>query len=486
MSLDLAFWAATDIGKKKPSNEDAYLVDKKLGVFVVADGMGGHAAGEVASQTAARKVREVLTEQRDVVELFATGEGDRKDVLMLLEHAVQNACDDIYQMAQADPGKRGMGTTLTMMLLTSGKEGARGFIAHVGDSRIYLLRDSQVHQLTEDHSLINELVRRGKIKSKEEIDSSPYKDYKHAMTRAVGVYATVEVDTLDFDVLPGDRFLICCDGLYTHVEDHELIGLLPGDVKEVPSKLIDLANERGGSDNITAVVVSVGEGSGETARDALASLNLRMEALKGMPLFRYLTYKELVRVMNICQSREVAPGVGIIGEGETGDELFVIVSGKVRLHKGGETITELAAGQHFGEMALVDNSPRMASAEAVEPSRMLAIRRKDFFDIIRDETGLSVKLLWSFVQVLTDRLRKTMNQSSGKGLPKDLLDLSEDVLMEEGADDDAASENLLMEPPLEMPTAGEGTGDIGDGGEGSMDSFDVDLEDSTRKLKVPV
>src|SRR5688572_24814141 len=139
MSLDLAFWAATDVGKKKPTNEDAYLVDKKLGVFVVADGMGGHAAGEVASQAAARKVREVLTDNRDVVEQFGRGEVDRKDVLMLLEHAVQDACDDIYQMAQADPGKRGMGTTLTMMLLVQGKEGPRGFIAHVGDSRVYLL-----------------------------------------------------------------------------------------------------------------------------------------------------------------------------------------------------------------------------------------------------------------------------------------------------------------------------------------------------------
>src|SRR4051794_32254760 len=138
MSVELNFWAATDIGKKKPSNEDSFLVDKKLALFVVADGMGGHAAGEVASSTAVRKVREVIYENRDLVDRFSSGEEgvERKDLLTLLEHAVQTACSSIYALAQEDSGKRGMGTTLSMLMVAKNAEGIRGFIAHVGDSRV--------------------------------------------------------------------------------------------------------------------------------------------------------------------------------------------------------------------------------------------------------------------------------------------------------------------------------------------------------------
>src|SRR5690606_13767574 len=133
------------------------------------------------------------------------------------------------------------------------------FIAHVGDSRIYLSRQNQSHQLTEDHSLMNELMKRGKIK-KDEFESSPYKQFKNAVTRAVGVYPSVEVDTFDFDILPGDAYLLCSDGMYVYFDEAELSGLLAeGEVSDVPKRLIDMANKGGGHDNITNVVIRVGE-----------------------------------------------------------------------------------------------------------------------------------------------------------------------------------------------------------------------------------
>ena len=164
----------------------------------------------------------------------------------------------MHARAQAEPDKRGMGTTATVLLIAGSGDHLRGFIAHVGDSRVYLARQNQCHVLTEDHSLMNELVRRGKL-NREQIESSPYKQYKNAVTRAVGVYSSVEVDTFDFDILPGDRFLLCSDGMYAYVDENELPKqLAEGDVKEVPRKLVDSANDGGGHDNITAVVIRVG------------------------------------------------------------------------------------------------------------------------------------------------------------------------------------------------------------------------------------
>src|SRR6476660_5306500 len=178
--MDLSFWAATDVGKKREINEDNFLVDKKLSLFVVADGMGGHASGEVASKLAVHEFRNAVEAGREAIDKYAKGDPTVRpqDVLTVMEEAVQAAGQAVYRKGQAEPEKRGMGTTTSSLLIA----GDRGFIAHVGDSRIYLVRQGQVHQLTEDHSLINELVRRGKIK-RDEIDGSPYAKYKNAVTR---------------------------------------------------------------------------------------------------------------------------------------------------------------------------------------------------------------------------------------------------------------------------------------------------------------
>jgi serine/threonine protein phosphatase PrpC len=306
--MELKYWAATDVGRQREHNEDNFLIDKKLRLFVVADGMGGHAAGEVASSIAVHEVRDVLSQNRDLVERFDGGDPSVQavDVLQILEHAVQQACGVIFKRGQSEQEKRGMGTTCSILLVAGPPGASRGFIAHVGDSRIYLVRQRQTHQLTEDHSLMNELVRRGKVKA-EDIENSPYKQYKNAVTRAVGVYESVEVETFDLDVLPGDNFLLCSDGLYAYLKDEELPDLLGVDnINEVPNELIDLANRGGGHDNITAVVVRVPEA--DEASDVRAEeLALKLEVLKGMPLFRYLSYTELVRVMNIAESSGTRP-----------------------------------------------------------------------------------------------------------------------------------------------------------------------------------
>jgi len=344
---------------------------------------------------------------------------------------VQTACHAIFQRGQNEPEKRGMGTTTSAMLIA----GDRGFIAHVGDSRIYLVRRGQVVQLTEDHSLINELIKRGKI-TKEGFETSPYKAYKNAVTRAVGVYETVQPDTIDLEILPGDQFLLCSDGLHAYLNDQRIIDNLKGDdVKALPKKFIDLANAGGGHDNITAIVIRV-EGApaaaGAPADDRAAELARKVDVLRKMPLFRHLIYKEILRVLNVTQVREYAPGEEILKEGTTGDEMFVLLRGKIRLHKNDAFITHLEPGSHIGEMALIDRrQPRSASATAEERSRVLSLTRKDFYEIIRKEPQLSTKLLWAFTQVLADRLRKTTAELSGARLEAGAEDLTADIMFEE-------------------------------------------------------
>jgi serine/threonine protein phosphatase PrpC len=408
----LRFWPVTDVGRVRDHNEDNFLVSKKLQLFVVCDGMGGHAAGEVASSIAAKTVQEVIAREREMLTQFEQGVGgaSRTDILRLMEQAVQQSCNAVYQEGQRDETKRGMGTTLVALLIL----GDRGFIGHVGDSRIYLYRQSSVHQLTEDHSLINELLRRGRL-SREQIDQL---QAKNAVTRAVGVYESVEVDTIDFDVLRGDRFLLCSDGLHGYFEAAEL-GKLFAETPEdqLSQKLVDLANERGGKDNITSIVVKVPDA--ESGVDRLArEVNLKMEVLHKMPLFRHLTYQELVRVMNLTQVRQYNTDEEVVAEGADGDELFIVLTGKVRVQSAQAKIAELGPGEHFGEMALVDKAPRSADIVAAEPSSLLSIKRRDFFDIIRKDHPIAVKLLWSFLGVLTERLRNTSRELGAARDPK--------------------------------------------------------------------
>ena len=403
--MQVRFWAATDVGRTREHNEDNFLVDKKLNLFIVADGMGGHAAGEVASSVAVREVRRLISEHRETIENYAREEspGGRQEVLRLIETAIQQACARIFEMAQESTERRGMGTTLCMLIVA----GSRGFLGHVGDSRIYLLRHQQVHQLTEDHSLVNELIKRGRLKPGD-VFGSPY---KNAVTRAVGVYETVEVDTLDFDILPGDSYLLCSDGLSCYLDNEttrEILG--SDDVKLIPDRFIHLANEAGGKDNITSIVVRVEpDAQGET-NERMSEVRLKLDTLRAIPLFKYLSYKGLVKVMNITDVRRAKALEVVFEEGDRGEEFYLILSGKIVIEKAGVALAELGPGGHFGEMAMVDKSPRSASVHALEDSKLLIIQRAQFYEIMRRDPNVAVKLMWSFIQVLAARLRLTNDE----------------------------------------------------------------------------
>jgi protein phosphatase len=260
----------SDVGMRRDHNEDSFLVDLDLGLLVVADGMGGHAGGEHASRLAVETIqREVRAARESNGGMFERPTGIEDSPLPdVMRHAVEAASAAIFEAAQADAELAGMGTTVTAALM----DGNHAFVAHVGDSRCYLLREGKIYQVSEDHSLVNEQIKAGAISPAEARTSR----FKNIITRSVGFERTVAVDLMGIELQKGDRFVICCDGLSNLVEDGEILAMAEAaSLAEAGERLVALANERGGDDNITVIVARVeapqeggsGKGAGDTASE---------------------------------------------------------------------------------------------------------------------------------------------------------------------------------------------------------------------------
>ncbi len=253
-ALKLHSVARTDVGRKRQINEDAFFRDDARGFYVVADGVGGHNKGEIASREAVDQLKSwVYGAARDLdrlVERVTFGDSDCVwEIRRLLESGVKSACYMVYGMAELDPEKKGMSTTMSALLVRANM----AFAAHVGDSRVYRVRGTAVLQMTEDHTLINYKVKHGMMTAAEAEKASG----KNVITRAVGHKDYVQVDTVDIDVVTGDRFLLCSDGLHGYfTSDKEVAELCSdGSLEECAEAAVALANQRGGKDNITALVI---------------------------------------------------------------------------------------------------------------------------------------------------------------------------------------------------------------------------------------
>jgi serine/threonine protein phosphatase PrpC len=244
-----AYAVASDTGRRRRRNEDNYVVAPPL--FAVADGMGGAQAGEVASQLAASALE--------------AGDSDGLDGTKRIDALIQEANRRIYDRASTDPTASGMGTTMTVALV----EGMTVAIGHVGDSRAYLVRGEQMEQLTEDHSLVNELLKSGKL-SEEEAQAHPQRS---VITRAVGTDPDVDVDGFTIEAEEGDVFLICSDGLSDMVEDEEILELVHAhrdNLDKAVKALVGAANRGGGEDNITAVAFQISSDATPSLEDTVA------------------------------------------------------------------------------------------------------------------------------------------------------------------------------------------------------------------------
>jgi PPM family protein phosphatase len=256
MSLRLRAGAATDIGRVRQVNQDAFLVEDDRGLYAVADGMGGHRGGEVASQVAIAALREAYGDGQDLV------------------GAVAEANVRVFDQGSADPNLHGMGTTVVAAVVLDGADGdgpgGQILVANVGDSRAYLFRDGELTQLTEDHSMVADLLREGRI-TEAEAEVHPQ---RNIVTRVLGVYEEVDVDLWPVDALEGDRLLLCSDGLFNEVTADQITAVLRrlADPHDAAAELVRRANEGGGRDNVTVVVLDVVDDGGvaEAASAGLA------------------------------------------------------------------------------------------------------------------------------------------------------------------------------------------------------------------------
>lgn len=256
--------AATDVGRVRKRNEDAYLVDPPL--YVIADGMGGARGGEVASQLAIESLGQAFKRERGS-----------------LGKQVRDANDIVFERSVEDRSVAGMGTTLTAVAF----EGDQALVAHVGDSRAYLLRAGDLRQVTEDHTLVNRMMKAGEI-SAEEAEVHPH---RNVLTRALGTEPTVKVDEFTLGLLDGDRIVVCSDGLTGMVAEDQMKAILETtpDPNEAADRLVRAANRAGGIDNITVLVIDVHEGDdgGDTSSGSGASGVLRGAAPSSTALRRW-------------------------------------------------------------------------------------------------------------------------------------------------------------------------------------------------------
>ena len=245
----------TDVGKKRPHNEDSTITDATMGLVILADGMGGYKAGEVASALAVTSIQHEISTG---IGKLRTGRVDKitgfSQESLLIRNAIIHANDLIFDTAKTDPQCQGMGTTIVTGLFYNNTLS----IGYVGDSRLYRLRNNKLQQITKDHSLLQELIDRGLYSVEEAHAKTP----KNLVTRALGIDARVQVDILEEQVLPRDIYLLCSDGLNDMVNDEEIhltLSKYSANLVQAGRELIQLANSYGGKDNISVILAAVRE-----------------------------------------------------------------------------------------------------------------------------------------------------------------------------------------------------------------------------------
>jgi len=405
----------TNTGKVRNHNEDFFLVKEDLGLYIVCDGMGGHNAGEIASQLACQTIASEIEKNKTLLNKFQEDPNNtnRDKVKACIDEAIQMACRKIYDQGQKNSGQKGMGTTMAMALFCGGNL----FIAHAGDSRCYLFRESNIHQLTQDHSMVNEMLAKGII-TKEQAENHPR---ANVITRALGIQEAVDADILVVEVLPHDVFCLCSDGLTKHLNNPELAHFLGHAGKDDPNRLqqgaqglIKTTLDRGAHDNVTVIMLEAMKGATDIqttkSMEAQSLAAKKLETLKKIPLFSDLNFQQLMKVLETIEVKSFNAGDLIIKEGEKGQEMYIVLSGKMQVFRENVVLNNLAPGAYFGEMALIDDAPRSATVKAMEKTKVIILEKKKFFTLLQSETAMANKVYWFFMQNLIRRLREKENK----------------------------------------------------------------------------
>ena len=388
------FWAATDVGRVRPVNQDRFLIDHQLDLVIVADGVGGRKRGEVAAELACQVVREHIERNpKPRAKYLANPQPEaRKSVVIMMRNALQKASAQVFSAGRDIASGVGMSCTLDAVLII----GKTAFIAHVGDSRTYLIRNQKAYPLTEDHTVLQEKVRRGALTPEEAKTAKG----GNILTRAIGSLPTVQVDTVSTEISPGDGLLLCSDGLTRYVIDAEIPRALPNYSAMAIENLVGLARARGGGDNITALVIGV-----INPKQHIQS-NIPTKLLRELPFLEGCTLDELRSFWNISEIRDIESGSTVFQESTSADEIYFLVDGIIELHRGERCIDVIYPGQPFGNFSLVSDNLRMVTAIAEDNCTLLCLGRHRFFQLLNEQSPIANRILLQMFNNTVNIVRK--------------------------------------------------------------------------------
>lgn len=391
--------ARTDKGRVRERNEDNYLVEESRGLFAVADGMGGGERGNVASKLFV----ETLRSSAESLSAFVD-EGDpirdpdhRNQILARFASLFQEANRQIYETGAGGQ----MGTTADAVILHD----HAASIAHVGDSRVYLVQNGSVDQITTDHTYAEVVERTTEMKR-------PDRAFEDVLTRALGTRPHVAIDTFFVELEPGDSLVLCTDGVMKHLDQEEIHEVAALDSPErVVEELIERSLAGGGLDNTTALAVSIAEESSQefNSPDTVNTLD-KAEILQHIDLFGGLDDARILQLIRYLVTEEFDEGDLIIEEGSDGGAMYVLVSGTASIRRNGESIARVGPGEHVGEMALAEEGRRSANVVADEPVRAMKLAPRQFRKLVESDPETGSSILQNLFHTCVDRLRKTTDQ----------------------------------------------------------------------------
>ncbi len=403
----------TDKGKKRANNEDSFIDMPEMGLFAIADGMGGERYGEVASALAVKTVSEFVKNSKAVIEAYLMSESseNRAQVLKMLADALIKANTKVYKKADELKLNGRMGTTLTIFLAVEDT----GFMVHAGDSRLYMVRENEITLLSTDHTVANDYRKQY---GDQQIDFD--ERISGMLTRAVGIQEFIEPEKLSFVIAPNDRYLLCSDGLYNYLGengDETLQAFLTlrdhepeNEDKYLSSTLnsfIEKTYKNGAGDNITAIIISVFGSSTEEVTETKEIIK-RFDAVRNIPLFEGLEYKDMLSVMDKAEIRTYNR-YDVINRAAVSDpELYIILEGKVSSLKGSKHINTFYNGDHIGEVAFLTDEKPNFNLFVDKPSTFLVIKRSELQNMISENPVLGAKLLWQLSAILAKQTNSSI------------------------------------------------------------------------------
>lgn len=402
-------------GSNCNQNEDCFLIKEEIGLHIVCDGQGEDGRGAIAAQMTTDFIDQVIFANKKKILSYKDRPSDelKLNIARFLEEAINKISFQVQNEMINDSKRRQMGTTVSMVLVI----GNTIFLAHVGNSRIYLFRGNSIHQLTEDHDS-KKLSKKMKFGDFELVESK-HKDKE--LTRIIGSSQRLKVDSLALEVMSEDTLLLCTDGLSDILSEEKIRDYIVGTKENTLSKKIrghvnqenlkndDLAKMIMGNvkvsnikDNVTAIAISfeqVKEVGEATTPQVIFS------TLQKFPLFSQLNYKEMSKFMSFMKLKKFMKDENIVTEGENGEDLYIIISGTADVIVQNNILAKFVQYDYFGEISLVDKEPRMATVRASSNLEALILSKKYFDHILTDDPELSFKILWRFVQTLAARMR---------------------------------------------------------------------------------